>query len=107
VFDSLSIKTNQKNIKTLIKKGCEAPVSVNADKEKIKQVLINLIENACKYGKQNGSIWASIYKTDDEQVLVEISDDGTGIEEEHLCKKRNFPDLSGCFIFRKKKPFPF
>jgi len=84
VYDSLSIKTHERNIKTMIKKGCEAPVTVFADKEKIKQVLINLIENACKYGKQNGTIVASIYKTDDTHVLIEISDDGIGIETEHL-----------------------
>ncbi|RYG04276.1 MAG: sensor histidine kinase [Chitinophagaceae bacterium] len=84
VYESLSIKTAKKNIRPGIKKGCEAPVVVNADKEKIKQVLINLIENATKYGKQNGSIWASIYKPDDEHVLIEISDDGNGIEDEHL-----------------------
>jgi two-component system phosphate regulon sensor histidine kinase PhoR len=84
VYDSLSIKTNSKNIRTSIKKGCEAPITVFADKEKIKQVLINLVENATKYGKQNGSIVASIYHTDDQHVLVETSDDGIGIEEEHL-----------------------
>ena len=84
IYDSLSIKTSQKNIKTQIKKGCEAPVIVYADKEKIKQVLVNVVENAAKYGKQNGTIWASIYKTDDEHILIEISDDGAGIEEEHL-----------------------
>jgi two-component system phosphate regulon sensor histidine kinase PhoR len=67
-----------------LKKGCEAPITVFADKEKIKQVLINLVENATKYGKQNGNIVASIYDTDDQHVLVEISDDGIGIEEEHL-----------------------
>ena len=83
-YESLSIKTSQKNIKALIKKGCETPVMVYADKEKIKQVLINLIENATKYGRQNGSIIASVDKTDDQHVLIEISDDGTGIEEEHL-----------------------
>ncbi|NML20487.1 sensor histidine kinase [Pseudoflavitalea sp. G-6-1-2] len=84
VYDSLSIKTQAKNIKTSIKKGCEAPITVFADKEKIKQVLINLVENAFKYGKPNGTIVASIYKTDDSHVLVEIGDDGIGIEEEHL-----------------------
>ena len=84
VYDSLSIKTQQKNVRTTIKKGCEAPITVFADKEKIKQVLINLVENATKYGKQNGQIVASIYDTDDKHVLVEISDDGIGIEEEHL-----------------------
>lgn len=84
VFDSLSIKTEQKKIKAVIKKGCEAPITVFADKEKIKQVLVNLVENASKYGKQNGNIIASVYKTDDKHVLVEIGDDGIGIEEEHL-----------------------
>ncbi len=84
VFESLSIKLEKKQIACSIKKGCEAPVSVFADKEKIRQVLINLVENAFKYGKTDGNIVASIYKTDGEQVLIEISDDGIGIEEEHL-----------------------
>jgi two-component system phosphate regulon sensor histidine kinase PhoR len=84
IYDSLSIKTQAKNIRTVIKKGCEAPITVFADKEKVKQVLINLVENATKYGKHNGNIVASIYDTDDQHVLIEISDDGIGIEEEHL-----------------------
>ena len=84
VFDSLSINTREKNIRTGFKKGCEAPVVVFADKEKIKQVIINLIENASKYGKPNGNIIASIYRIEKLHVLVEISDDGIGIEEEHL-----------------------
>lgn len=84
IYDSLSIKIQEKNVKTIIKKGCEAPITVFADKEKIKQVLINLVENATKYGKPNGTIVASVYKTDDQHVLVEIGDDGIGIEEEHL-----------------------
>lgn len=84
VYDSLVIKTQQKQITTSIKKGCETPVTVYADKEKIRQVLINLVENSTKYGMQNGSIIASIYKTDNRHVLVEISDDGIGIEKDHL-----------------------
>lgn len=84
VFDSLAIKTQQKNITTSIKKGCEAPVTVFADKEKIRQVLINLIENSTKYGKLNGNIVASVYKTDERHALIEISDDGIGIDKEHL-----------------------
>lgn len=83
-FEALSIKINKRSIKCLIKKGCDAPIFVNADKEKIRQVLINLITNAIKYGKENGNITASIYKTDDKHVLIEISDDGIGIKEEHL-----------------------
>lgn len=84
VFESLSFHMQAMNIRPSIKKGCESPVTVYADKEKIKQVLINLVENSSKYGKQNGTIIASVYNTDDAHVLVEISDDGNGIEEEHL-----------------------
>ncbi len=84
VFETLSIKTARRNIKCTIKKGCEQPIVVFADKEKILQVLINLVENATKYGKHDGHITASVYKTDESHVLVEISDDGIGIAEEHL-----------------------
>lgn len=84
VYESLSIKTAGKNIKTSIKKGCEQPITVYADKEKMRQVIINIVSNSTKYGKQNGHILASIYKTDGKHVLVEISDDGIGIAEEHL-----------------------
>ena len=86
IFESLSIKTTSRNIKTSIKKGCESPITVFADKEKIRMVLINLVENATKYGKPAGSIVASIYKIDENNVLIEISDDGIGIEEEHLLR---------------------
>jgi two-component system phosphate regulon sensor histidine kinase PhoR len=84
VYDSLSLRASDKQIKTSIKKGCEAPLTVLGDKEKIRQVLINLVDNAIKYGRASGSIIASVYKTDGKHVLVEISDDGIGIAEEHL-----------------------
>ena len=86
VFDSLSIKAADKFIKPSIKKGCELPITVYADKEKIRMVFINLIDNALKYGKQNGNIVFSAYKTHDDNVLIEISDDGYGIAEEHLTR---------------------
>ncbi len=84
VYQSLSIITSAKNIKTTVKKGCEQPLVVYADKEKIKQVLFNLVENATKYGRTGGHIWASIYKTDDTHALIEIGDDGIGIATAHL-----------------------
>ena len=84
VYESLSIKLAKKNIRCGIKKGCELPISVFADKEKVRQVIINLVMNAIKYGKQDGYIVASVYKTDGEHVLIEVSDNGIGIAEEHL-----------------------
>ena len=84
VYESILIKAEKKQIRLLIKRGCEIPLTVFADKEKIRQVLINLVENAIKYGKQHGTIEASAYKIDGKQILIEISDDGSGIAEEHL-----------------------
>ncbi len=84
VYDSLYLKTTEKDIRCIIKKGCEVPLVVYADKEKIRQVLINIVDNAIKYGKNGGIIEASFYKVDGKNVLIEISDDGAGIAEEHL-----------------------
>jgi len=86
VFESLSIKAEQKNIRYGIKKGCESPLTVFADKEKIRQVILNLVENSIKYGKYGGTITASMYITDEKHVLVEISDDGIGMAERHLSR---------------------
>jgi two-component system phosphate regulon sensor histidine kinase PhoR len=84
VYESLSIKADEKQINCILKKGCEFPLTVYADKEKIRQVFINLIDNAIKYGKQSGTIESSFYNVDGKRVLIEISDDGYGIPEEHL-----------------------
>lgn len=84
VFDALELKADAKKITCMIKKECEFPLTVYADKEKIRQVLINLVENAIKYGKENGTVEASAYNVDGKNVLIEISDDGYGIAEEHL-----------------------
>ena len=86
VYESLLIKAEKKQIRMSIKKGCEVPLTVYADKEKMRQVIINLVENAIKYGKQNGTIEASAYKIDGKRILIEISDDGIGIGEEHLSR---------------------
>ncbi|MBK8609921.1 MAG: sensor histidine kinase [Chitinophagaceae bacterium] len=86
VYETLSFKSDEKGIKCIVKKGCEFPLTVYADKEKIRQVFINLVDNAIKYGKQFGTIEASFYKVDGSSILVEISDDGSGIAEEHLAR---------------------
>ena len=101
VYESLSIKADEKQIKCIIKKGCELPLTVYADMEKIRQVLINVVDNAIKYGKQNGVIESSFYKVDGARVLIEISDDGAGIAEEHL--KRIFERFYRTDLARSRK----
>jgi two-component system phosphate regulon sensor histidine kinase PhoR len=56
---------------------------VEADREKIAQVISNLIDNSIKYGRQGGHIKVKIYEMG-EQYLTEITDDGAGIAEEHI-----------------------
>ena len=83
-INNLSVKRMKKNIQFQFKKGSESPIYVFADKNKIYQVMVNILSNATKYGKIDGQITASIYKMEDEKILIEIGDDGIGIDEEHL-----------------------
>lgn len=86
VFETLNDKAQLASIHCEIKKGSESSLTVIADKEKIRQVLLNLVENSIKYGKQNGKITASIYKIEGQRALIEISDDGIGIPEKELSR---------------------
>ncbi|MEY4049524.1 MAG: hypothetical protein RL262_358 [Bacteroidota bacterium] len=81
---NLSLKWIKKNIQFQFKKGSETPTYVFADKNKIYQVIVNILSNAAKYGKIDGQITASVYKMEDQKILIELSDDGIGIAEEHL-----------------------
>jgi len=83
VFDSLDLKSSLRKIKLSFQKGSDEPFYVFADKEKIRQVLINLLDNSIKYGKENGNTIVSFYEID-ENILVEVTDDGNGIDEQHL-----------------------
>jgi len=86
VYEELSLKAKARGTHLLFKKGTEGAIFVTADKQKIKQVLVNLVENAIKYGNDHGSVTAGCYETDDMHVYIEISDDGPGIGEEHLSR---------------------
>jgi two-component system phosphate regulon sensor histidine kinase PhoR len=86
VYEELSHKATIKKIKLGIKKGCEQDIEVVADLLKIKQVLVNLIENSINYGKENGETNAGVYIVDSKQVFIEITDDGIGINDEHISR---------------------
>ncbi|MBD1386972.1 sensor histidine kinase [Mucilaginibacter rigui] len=83
VFESLELKSKQHNIKLTFKQKYDDGIFVNADREKIRQVLVNLIDNSFKYGKDGGNTAVSIFVLH-EQVLIEVTDDGIGIEEKFL-----------------------
>jgi two-component system phosphate regulon sensor histidine kinase PhoR len=84
IYQELAQKAEKKLIRLNIKKGCESAIEVFADKQKIKQVLVNLTENSIKYGKENGETTAGVYIIDGKNVFIEITDDGTGIAEDQI-----------------------
>ncbi|WP_404453839.1 two-component system histidine kinase PnpS [Oceanobacillus kapialis] len=57
--------------------------TIKADKERMKQVIINLIDNAINYTPIDGQIWVNGIETEDE-VIIEVKDTGIGIAKEAL-----------------------
>jgi len=84
VIEFLEVKARQcKNIIS-IKGHTDRTIMVYADREKIRQVLTNLIDNGIKYSKrENGRTTVNFFDME-ENILVEVSDDGIGIPEEAI-----------------------
>ncbi|QBQ39670.1 sensor histidine kinase [Sphingobacterium psychroaquaticum] len=82
-IEDLESKAEKSNIKLVFKGKSTQPLFVKADRKRIQQVLVNLIDNSIKYGKQSGKTTISTFSLFD-QILVEVTDDGYGIEEKNL-----------------------
>ncbi len=83
VIDFMEMKAEKFKAKINIKSSFRT-AKIIADKRRIRQVLINLIDNAIKYGdKEHNQINISFYDFHD-NFLVEVSDNGKGIPEENL-----------------------
>jgi two-component system, OmpR family, phosphate regulon sensor histidine kinase PhoR len=84
VMDLLETKAGKKGIKIHFREEYNKSLFVRADKERIRQVMINLIDNSIKYGSENnGSTKVSFFDMD-ENLLIEITDNGIGIEPKDL-----------------------
>ena len=86
VFDLLEIKAEKKNISLLLDKDYPAPVMVHADRDRIQQVLSNLVVNSIKYGHQNGTTEISVEDLNSEKMIVRVTDNGEGVEAKHLTR---------------------
>ena len=84
VFEMLEITASKKNIKLLLEFNDKLPLRVNADNEKIQQVLTNLVENSIKYGKENGTTESVIQELTENKIIVRVTDNGLGIKEKHF-----------------------
>jgi two-component system, OmpR family, phosphate regulon sensor histidine kinase PhoR len=86
LLDSLSYKFTRKGRDihySVIANGLERCM-VMADKQRIEQVLRNLIDNAVKYGSAKGNIVMILESRPEGKVLVKVQDDGPGIEQQHI-----------------------
>lgn len=84
VFELLEMKSAKKEISISLDKDYERPVLVHGDKERIQQVLTNLIVNSIKYGKKKGETLVSIEDVNKEHLIIKVIDNGIGIEKEHI-----------------------
>ena len=84
VYDLMEFESEKNNTKLLINNKNITPVIVNADKERILQVLTNLIVNSIKYGKEGGYTEVKVEEYDKDRIIVRVKDNGEGIEDEHL-----------------------
>ncbi|MBQ0734653.1 sensor histidine kinase [Aquimarina celericrescens] len=84
VFDLFEMKASKKNIALTFDMNYTEPIMVHADKERIQQVLSNLIVNSIKYGKEDGTTEVSIEDLIRNKVIVRVTDNGEGIAQAHI-----------------------
>ena len=84
VFDMLEMKANKKKITITFDRDYPNPIMVKADKERIQQVLANLIVNSVKYGREKGTTEVSIENLIKNKVIVRVTDNGEGISKNHI-----------------------
>ncbi|GGK59897.1 sensor histidine kinase [Rufibacter glacialis] len=83
--EQLEAKARTRNTTIHLVNAPEETFEVIGDRGRIKQVLLNLIDNAIKYGAENGNIWLSFHDGK-KKTVVTVRDDGPGIHKEHLTR---------------------
>lgn len=84
VFELLEMKAAKKKITLVLDLDYKRPVMVSADKERIQQVLTNLVVNSIKYGRQKGTTEVSIENLIKSKVIIRVTDNGEGIVKENI-----------------------
>ena len=86
VFEMLEFTAKKKKIKLTVNKDKGLETKVIADKEKIEQVLTNLIDNSIKYGKDNGTTEIVIQSLNEDKIIVRVTDNGVGFKKENYTR---------------------
>ncbi len=83
IIESIKIEAEKKNIQIFLRYDDNMPKTISADIAMINRVISNLLENAVKYTNQWGTVLVRLLNRD-KDILVQVSDTGIGIPEEHL-----------------------
>tara|TARA_R110000744_G_scaffold158662_1_gene274646 strand:- start:1115 stop:2116 length:1002 start_codon:yes stop_codon:yes gene_type:complete len=83
-FDLLEMKAAKKEISLTFDMEYPEPIYVNADKDKIQQVISNLLVNSIKYGLPKGTTEVSVENLIKNKVIVRVTDNGGGIPKQHI-----------------------
>ena len=86
VFDLLEMKASKKKITLTFDMDYNKPILVNADFERIQQVITNLVVNSIKYGREKGTTEISIENLIKNKVIIRITDNGEGIAKANLAR---------------------
>ena len=84
VFDQFEMKAAKNNISLVFDMKYEDKIMVHADKERILQVVANLVVNSIKYGKENGTTEVAIEDLINNKVIVRVTDNGEGIKKDYI-----------------------
>ncbi len=82
VAEMLTVHATEKGVELTVNQAKE-PLYVWGNPDRVEQLLLNLMENAIKYNRPEGTVRASLYATQD-TIQFLVSDTGIGIAEEHL-----------------------
>lgn len=83
VFEQLESKAVERNVTLHLDVLPDKQINLFADPNRIRQVFINLVDNAIKYGRTGGNIWVS-FDEGRRKHTITVKDDGEGIAEEHI-----------------------
>jgi len=84
IFDLLEMEASKKDILLMFDQRYRKAIHVVADQEKIEQVLLNLMVNSIKYGREKGTTEVAIEDLTEQKIIVRITDNGEGIEKHHI-----------------------
>lgn len=83
-FETVEIRAHKKKITLTFDAKYTNPIWVTADRERIQQVLANLIINSIKYGRDKGTTEISIENLIKNKVIVRVTDNGEGIDKKYI-----------------------